>query len=242
MAAVLASGPDAVLSHRSAACLWGIRPSTGRQVDVTVPRWRRARDGIEVHESALPADEVTTVLGISVTTVPRTVFDLGTVLGRRQTERALHEAEVLRLADDLSVADLVARYPRRAGVRTAKAVLAARRHGLAVTRSELEEHFLGFLEEAGLPRPEVNVALQVAGSWLEVDCVWRPQRVVVELDGHAFHGTVLAYERDRKRDRLLIAAGWRVVRVTWRQLHDDRDAVASDLRALLEPVGRAPSG
>jgi hypothetical protein len=186
-----------------------------------------------MHRAYLPGDEMTTLDRIPVTTVPRTLLDLATVLRRRELERAINEAEVRQLADSLSLTDLIARYPRRRGVAALKAILAIGRLGAAVTRSELEERFVEFLDGAGLPRPEMNVGLNAAGRWMECDCVWRTQRLVVELDGHAFHATAAAYERDRARDRALIAAGWRVVRVTWRQLHDDPDALAMDLRGLL---------
>ena len=79
----------------------------------------------------------------------------------------------------------------------------------------------------------MNARLQVRGGWIEADCVWAPQRLVAELDGHATHRTAGAYERDRARDRALSAAGWRVVRITWRQLSADAAALAADLRALL---------
>jgi very-short-patch-repair endonuclease len=98
---------------------------------------------------------------------------------------------------------------------------------------ELEERFLVLLDQAGLPRPDVNRSVHVSGRWIEGDCVWLPQRMIAELDGHAFHTTAAAFERDRSRDRVLQAAGWRVVRITWRQLHDDSAAVVADLRGLL---------
>jgi very-short-patch-repair endonuclease len=79
----------------------------------------------------------------------------------------------------------------------------------------------------------LNAAIELRGSWIEADCVWRRQRLIVELDGHASHGTGQAFERDRARDRALHAAGWRVLRVTWRQLHEDAEQIADDLRALL---------
>ncbi len=107
------------------------------------------------------------------------------------------------------------------------------RVGAAVTRSELEERFLEFVASAGLPRPEVNAPVQVAGAWIEVDCLWRAQRVVVELDGRAVHATGTAFERDRARDRALQVAGWRPVRVTWRQLAREPLALEADLRVLL---------
>ena len=233
MAAVLAGGSGAALSHRSAAALWGLRPSLRWLTEVTVERQRWPRRGIEIHRGKLRSDEVTVLRGIPVTTVARTLLDLAVVLGRRQVERAVHEAEVRRLDDSRSLQELVARHPRRRGVATIKAILAAGRIGSTVTHSELEARFVSFLDALGLPRPEVNASLQVAGRWVEADCLWRAQRLIVELDGHAFHATTGAYERDRARDRSLHAGGWMVVRITWRQLHDDPDALATDLRSLL---------
>ena len=104
-----------------------------------------------------------------------------------------------------------------------------------VTRSELEDRFLAFLDARGLPRPEVNVLVQ----GIEVDCLWREQRVVVELDGHASHATRATFESDRARDRMLAVAGHSVVRVTWRHLHQEADCLDEDLRALLKLPGAA---
>jgi hypothetical protein len=114
-----------------------------------------------------------------------------------------------------------------------RAILAAQRVGAEVTRSELEERFIVFLERHGLPRPEVNVGLAVHGTWLEVDCLWRSSRLIVELDGRAAHEPAAAFERDRARDRALAAAGFQAIRITWRHLHDEPEAVAADLRRLL---------
>jgi predicted transcriptional regulator of viral defense system len=97
MAAVLAGGVAAVLSHRDAAALWGFRPAARSRIDVTTPRRQHPRRGIQFHRSSLPSDEVTINDGIPVTTVPRTLFDLAAVLRPRQVERALNEAEALRL-------------------------------------------------------------------------------------------------------------------------------------------------
>lgn len=170
MAAVLASGPYAVLSHRSAASLWRIRATTRSLIEVIASR-QRSRPGIQTHRGSLPADEMTVVLDIPVTTVPRTLLDLAAVLPRRQVERAVNEAEVLQLFDALSLADLVARHPRRRGVATIRALLAARSHGSGITRSELEERFLVLLDQAGLPSPDVNLSVHVSGRWVEGDCV-----------------------------------------------------------------------
>jgi very-short-patch-repair endonuclease len=168
-----------------------------------------------------------------VTTVPRTLFDLAAILPRHQVEQAINEAEVRRFTDTLSLEDLLDRYPRRWGASTIEAVLAMLADGTTVTRSELEARFRDFLRETCLPSPEFNASLLIAGSWIECDCVWRGRRVVVELDGRATHGTAAAFERDRARDRKLSARGWRHVRITWRQLHDEPDAIASDLAGIL---------
>jgi hypothetical protein len=141
---------------------------------------------------------------------------------------------VRRIHDALSVPDLLARYPGRRGTRTVDEILAAGRLGLGITRSELEEMFLEFLDEYGLPRPELNVSIRLRDRWIEADCAWRAQRVLVELDGRAAHETTQAFERDRERDRAASAAGWRPLRVTWQALHGEQRArLAEDLRTLL---------
>lgn len=239
MAAVLASGRNAVLSHRAAAALWGLRPPTGARIDVTLPRRVRPGTGITLHRRSLPADEVTVLRAIPVTTVPRTLLDLATVLDKRQVERTMEEAERRRLDDPLSLRDLLTRYPGRRGTATIRAILETASLGITITRSELEERFLAFLRARSLPSPELNVPLELCpGQWIEADCVWRAQRLIVELDGHATHRTAAAYERDRARDRALNAAGWRVVRVTWRQLHSAPGRLEADLRTLLQAEPR----
>ena len=236
MAAVLAGGPGAVLSHWSAAALWGIGPNGTGPVHVTVPRQRRSRDGIRFHNSKLPPDEITEVDGIPVTTVPRTLFDQATSLTPRRLERALNEADIRRLTDRLTLDDLLTRYPGRAGSRAVRAALRGRRAGATMTRSELEERFIELLDAEGFPRPEVNVILTPPDSTPEVDCLWRAQRLVVELDSRTYHQTVAAFEEDRERDRALHAAGWRVIRVTARHLTDGRQALIADLRTLLSAL------
>ncbi|MDP9384992.1 MAG: endonuclease domain-containing protein [Actinomycetota bacterium] len=231
-AAVLAGGEGAVLSHRSAGASWGIVRWSG-VTEITVPADRRSRAGLRVHASALPPDERTIGDGIPVTTVPRTLLDLAAVLPPARLERAVHEAEVLRLADPLSVADLLARHPGRRGSAGLRAILddlAAA--GARVTRSELEDRFLPLAAAAGLPAPLMNVCVE----GFEVDCLWREHGLAVELDGRAAHATRAAFERDRARDRRLQAAGWRVIRITWRQLCHEPRAIADDLRRLLGSV------
>lgn len=229
MAAVLAGGAGAVLSHRTAASHWGIRPSVGSSIEVTTPRGQRPRRGIRFHRTLLPADEITIHCGIPVTTVPRTLFDLAADHDPRQLERAINEAEIKRLWDELSLDDLLYRYPRRPGTKNARAALHKRRAGATLTKSDLEELFLNFAEEVGLPRPETNVHVE----GLEVDCVWRQQRVVIEVDGWETHKTRAAFERDREKSRILQAAGWRCVPVTYLQLEHASREIARDVRRLI---------
>ena len=239
MAAVLAGGPSAVLSHRSAAALWGIRASARARIEVTTAPPRRSRREIQVHGAVRAADEVTIVSGIPVTTASRTLLDLAAVATPRQVAGALAEAEVLRLADAVSLAALVSRHRGRPGVAEIRRLLERGRVDAAITRSELEDRFLELLESKGLPRPQVNRSLRLStGRFVEADCVWEEPRLVVELDGYASHGTRTAFERDRARDRALQATGWRIVRVTWRQLHEQPGAVARELRALVAPRRR----
>jgi very-short-patch-repair endonuclease len=236
LAAVLACGPDAVLSHRDAGALWELRPSTRNAVDVTAPgRTRRSRPGITVHRvRGLDPRDTTRRDGIPVTTVARTLLDLAEVLRPRELERAFEEAERLRLLDVNALEKLCRRSPGRHGLRPLTALLAEHRGPAPLTRSELESRFLDLCRDAGLPVPRVNVV--IAG--LEVDAVWPDQRLVVELDGHAFHQTRAAFERDRLRDTTLQLAGHRVVRVTWRRLTNDPEGLAAAIGSLLGRQGR----
>jgi very-short-patch-repair endonuclease len=227
MAAVLACGPGAVLSHIPGGAHWQIVRDRG-PCDVTAPNARRSRRGIRVHEAQLPADEITVHEGIPITTVPRTLFDLAAVLPQRQLERAINEAEVLHLWDELSLDHLLHRYPRRTGNKAVRAALKQRRRGSSATKSALEEMFLALTDASGIPRPEINALVE----GFEVDVVWRDVRLVVELDGRDTHGTAAAFERDRERDRALQVAGWRPVRITYRQMRDAPRAVIDDVRRL----------
>jgi very-short-patch-repair endonuclease len=232
-AAVLACGSGAVLSHHSAAALWGIREPTGRAIEVTTPAKSRSRGGVHRHFATLPVDEVTTHRGIPATTVPRTIFDLAAVSSVDVVEHALRQSEYLRLHDRLSLPDLLVRYPGRRGCKAVRACLWRRRNLPAGrARSWLELEFLPFLRRNELPRPQLNVWLQVGGKSLQVDCLW-PGRVVVELDGFAGHGTRVAFREDRARDRRLRVAGYGVTRIAPEQLNDEPEALAADLRALL---------
>jgi predicted transcriptional regulator of viral defense system len=241
MAAVLFVGPDAVLSHRSAATLWGIRGHSPRAIEVTAPTKSRSRGSIQRHFAALPADEVMEREGMPVTTVPRTLFDLATVLPVDAVEQALRQSERLRLHDALSLEDLLERYPRRRGSKAIRECLRRRRElPGGITREELEARFRRFLDRFGLPRPRLNAWLTVNSHRYQVDCLWPRARLIVELDGFATHGTRSAFESDRDRDRRLATAGYRSTRVTWRQLQDIPQEIAADLRALLMPHYKRP--
>jgi predicted transcriptional regulator of viral defense system len=232
MAAVLACGPEAVLSHRSAAWLWGLAASGRKRIDVTVPgRSRSGQAGIELHlVRALDSRDRMRRDGIPVTTVSRTLLDLAEVLPLTRLERAVEEADRLQLLRIRDVERLLERSHGRHALKPMRAVLEAYRlpdH----TRSELERAFLELVGDAGLPAPATNVL--VAG--VEVDAAWIDRKVVVELDGFAYHRTRRAFERDRERDSALQIAGFRVVRITWRRLTGDPAGVVRDLRRLLTP-------
>jgi very-short-patch-repair endonuclease len=189
----------------------------------------------------LPADEVSTVDGIPTTGVSRTLLDLAAAVPRQHLERALNEAEVLRLTDKLSIPDLLQRYPRRHGTAVLRALLRDETTARGITRSDLEDLFVTALDGTDLPRPRLNAHIAVRGRFFEVDCLWAEQRLAVELDGREVHRTDLSFEKDRERDRLLLAEGWRVTRITWRQLRDDGPAVVADLRTLLRGPAGAPT-
>jgi very-short-patch-repair endonuclease len=235
MAAVLAAGPGAVLSHRSAAALWGIRNTDRTAIEVIAPRHCR-RPRIEGHRGTLLPDEIDRERGIPVTTPARTLLDLAAVLAPEKLERAINEAEVRRLTSPLPLDALVARHPHRRGTKTIRRILEDRGVGDTITRSDLEDRFLALVDANGLSRPKMNEPL---GPY-EPDAHWPAQRLVVELDSYSIHTTRRAFDSDRERDRRLQAAGYRVVRITWRQLTYEPSQIAEELSALLA-TARTPS-
>jgi very-short-patch-repair endonuclease len=235
MAAVLAHGPRAVLSHRSAAQLWGLLSRSSIAPEVTAPGAKRTRERIVGHRATLPADEFMRVEGIPVTSVPRTLFDLARTRPAREVERAWNEMQVRGLTDALSVPDLLRRYPGQPGSLLLARLASGAERSIGITRSELEEAFLALIDRYGLPRPRMNAHLPIRDRFFEVDCLWEEQKVAAELDGAAVHGTTRAFHRDRERDRILEAERWRTPRVTWEHIRDTPDAVAHDLRLILTP-------
>jgi very-short-patch-repair endonuclease len=227
MAAVLAFGDGAVLSHRTAAALWGLRQSAWK-IDVTVPTWRRPRAGFWLHCSALDPSEITREDGIPVTTVARTIYDLARVVQRNQVVRAVEESERRGRFDLGAVEAVLERAGHRPGVPMLRSVLADYQDP-PDTRSELERRFAALLRRSRLPAPHANVL--VAG--FVVDCFWPASKLVVELDSRGFHSSPRAFESDRLRDAKLQRAGYRVIRVTHARLRDDPGGILEDVRLLL---------
>ena len=229
MAAVLACGPGAALSHHSAGANFAIRPTARDRVDVTVPsRGRRQRAGIHIHcvRRLDPAD-VTKHRGIPTTSVARTLLDLAEVLPSTQLDRAREAAARLELLDIRSIEDVLARSNGHRGAGRLRRTLADNHD--ADVRSDLEARFLDLCREAGLPLPATNVLVE---GFL-VDALWRNERLIVELDGYAYHRTRAAFERDRRRDATLTTAGYRILRFTHLMLERERARVVATLRSFL---------
>jgi very-short-patch-repair endonuclease len=243
MAAVLACGQGAVLSHRSAADLWGLRANSRAAIDVTVARQRgRRRRGIDVHraDTLVPAD-ITVRDGIPCTTVARTLLDLAEVVNRRQLKAACRQAEVLGLFDLRAIDELLERAHGRRGAKPLRTVVAKLAPEPAFTRSDLELRFLALCKRATLPRPQVNRWVELPDGGDEVDFTWPERKLAVETDGWETHRTRSAFEEDRRRDQRFALAGWRVIRFTWRQILDDPGEVEAVLHRLLGQEGQSAS-
>ena len=220
MAAVLATG--GVLSHHSAAKLWDILPHHDGDVHITViGEAPRPRPGLRVHRSH--SFNAAVKQGLPLTSPARTLIDLAPHLHQHELDRAAEQVQVLRLA---SRDEIVAQLGKQRGVRALQAALFDEP---ALTRSEAERRLLHLVRAARLPRPETNA---MVGGY-EVDMLWRRQRLIVEVDGYAFHSGRAAFERDRRRDAALQAEGYRVVRFTWRQITLEPHAVVARLATLL---------
>lgn len=232
MAAVLSCGPDAILSHRSAAALWGIRDHYRGLVDVTSPSRTRSRGAIRAHHVALLPDEATIEDGIPVTTVTRTIFDLAAD-SPNAVEPALRQSEYLRLHDRLSLPDYLDRHPRHRGNRAIRAALGRLEETTGHSRSTMEERFIRFLDRHRLPRPNLNVWLRIGPDRFQVDCLWPAQHLIAELDSWSAHGTRSAFREDKARDRKLLAAGYSTTRIAWSHLDDEPESIAADFHELL---------
>lgn len=223
MAAVLAAGPDAVVSHWNAGAVHGVTRRDPVRVHVTAPRTRHGPRTLTLHRSRTlhPAD-ITTCHGIPVTTVHRTLVDLAGVARPGELKRAAEQAMVLRTFDARALEEALARAGRRPGAAAIRELLTDHALDAVVTRSELEDRFRAFLTKHAYPAPKVNAHVPLTdGTLAEVDFLWPGHHLVVELDGFAAHGTPRAFEADRQKDTDLKLAGFDVHRVTWRGLADE---------------------
>ncbi|HEY2055098.1 MAG TPA: type IV toxin-antitoxin system AbiEi family antitoxin domain-containing protein [Solirubrobacterales bacterium] len=240
-AAVLACGPGAVISHRSAAWLLGLREVNPVTVDV-ICRGQAGRkvDGIRVHNVPYPApSEVRRVAGIPCTTVARTIVDLAGTHGIAKLRETVEMAATRKKLDIVAIEAVLANGPRRRGAPALRTVIdewrpVAETAKYATVRSLFEAKLLPLIAAARLPIPQVNARVRTADRVLEVDLLWPEQKLVVEADSRRHHAIEVAFERDHKRTRELIAAGYGVIRVSWREAEREPQAVFAVLRTELE--------
>lgn len=231
-AAVLAYGPGSLLSHHTAAVLWGIQRQRRGPIHVTASSGRQGierRRGIWIHRCKFGPEDVTRHEGFPVTTVARTLFDLAEVVPLATLQSAAEEADRLKLLRLRELEEVCERGRGRRALRPVRRLLA----GLEPPdegRSPLEIRFPEFVREHGLPIPAQNV--HVLGH--EVDALWPAAKLIVELDSWEHHGHRAAFERDRTRDSKLLIAGYRTIRVTHRRLDREAAQLAAEIRQLLK--------
>ena len=234
MAAVLASGPGALLSHHTAAALWDVRGYSGGVIHVSVPRKSTSTKRVRRHFSSVPEDEQAVHEGVPTTSIHRTIFDLAVTASVDDVVAMIKEAEYRNRYDHLSLWDLLERYPGKRGSR--KLHFALKRiteEPSGRKRSKLEERFAPFLRRYHLSLPRFNDWVLLGSKRFQVDCHWPTHRLIVELDGWEGHSSRSAFQDDRARDRILHVAGFTVLHLTWNQLDDEPEAIASDLRRML---------
>lgn len=227
LAAVLACGPRALLSHRAAGRRLGLLRGA-RPIEVTAPRGCKPKLGIVIHRTRLiHPDDRTEVDGIPLTSPARTLIDLADVLSDRHLAAAVNEAEVQQTFDLKAIEATLARLPGRRGASRLKRVLAAYTEPLGYSTTEAERLFLRLCKEHALPQPQ-----RIAVLGYELDFYWADARLAIEVDGRAFHRTRRAFHEDRRRDRRLAAAGIQVARVAWRDLTRGAADLAAELDAI----------
>jgi very-short-patch-repair endonuclease/predicted transcriptional regulator of viral defense system len=231
MAALLACGPTSAISRWSAEMVYGLLPPDGGPVDVALPHpAKSSRRGIRCHRVAsLRPDEVTVHYGLRITTPARTLVDLAAATPPAELERLIEEIQVQDLATTTELVEAIRRASGRPGVRKLRNLADLLLDEPFFTRSEAERRLKALVRSAGLPMPRTN--LRIAG-W-EVDAVWDRQRLVVEVDGYRYHRTRARFERDRRKDGQLLRAGYRVLRITWRQLTREPETVIATIAAAL---------
>jgi predicted transcriptional regulator of viral defense system len=245
MAAVLACGPSAVVSHRSAAALWGLREDRrSLMIDVTAPNRRgRIPKGIDAHrDGSLTASDRTVLNGIPCTTVSRTLLDFAAIAPIWELRKAISEAEVLRILNHDAVRKLIKRSRGRRGVARLRMLLDEIHPQTKRTRSEMEVLFLRMCQRAALPQPEVNVILHPGGRRAMPDFLWRDAGLIVEADSRRYHDTDSAFQSDREREQRLQLAGWRVSRCTWEQIEREPRRLAETIRGFLAQPRTLPTG
>jgi very-short-patch-repair endonuclease len=229
MAAVLACGPFAALSHHPAGHIWKLLPylPKRRLQHVSVTRGNpRSRSGIRIHRTVLSSHELTTKHNIPITTPARTVLDLASELADDHLEQAIAEAFARHRVTKAKLQALIERHPRQRGGRRLRENLGGTP---ALTRSRAERRLLTLIRQAGLPEPEVNARV---GRW-EVDLLWREHRLAVEIDGYDSHSSPRAFERDYRKNAELEAAGLRVLRVSAAQAGDQAGATLARITRQL---------
>jgi very-short-patch-repair endonuclease len=232
LAAVLACGDRALLSHHSAAAVWGIRPFLDGDVDVTVvgrdPGSRRA--GIRVHRiKSLEPRDARRHQQIPITSPARALLDIAPEVSSRSLEWALDQALVKRLTTRAQITAVLAAYPHRPGTPKLTALVDADRP-TTLTSSTPEERLFRHIKNANLPIPEVNARV---GNYT-ADFLWRAQKVILEIDGYHYHHTRAAFERDHRRDAEHQREDFVVIRITPRQLQHNHEAILVDIATTLE--------
>jgi predicted transcriptional regulator of viral defense system len=237
MAAVLACGPYAVLSHRSAAYVWGLVDAWKDPIDVTAPNRRgRSPDGVAAHrDGSLQPIDKTSLHGIPCTSVARTLLDFARVEPEWEVRKAVAQSEVLGILDQDRLRALLKRSRRRRGVARLRLLLDAIHPQTERTRSELERLFLGICARTtAIPEPEVNVWLPAPdGRRYQADFLWRDAGQIIEADSRRFHDTDSAFVAERKRQQQLELAGWRVSRCTWEEVEQEPRRLALTVAGLL---------
>jgi very-short-patch-repair endonuclease len=225
LAAVLACGDGAVLSGQAAGYLWGLVKGTAPPPEVTAPKKRKV-SGVRTRHARRGEIEATTWRGIPITTVPRTLVDLSSLLQSEDLARACHEAGVLHRTTPRQVEKVLTKRPNTPGAKQLRKVM---RGDVHVTLSRLERKFLTRLAEAGLPLPITN---KPAGS-KRVDCRWPQHKLTVELDSYRYHSSRHAWELDRRREREAHARGDEFRRYTHYDVFDAPEQMLAELRGLL---------
>jgi hypothetical protein len=223
-AALMACGAGAVLSHGSAAAIWGLEKHFKAPFEVTAPN-RHRRPGITVHYATLHRDDRAVNRGLPVTSPARTALDLAPRLTARQLDRAVDELRNAGYLQPDPLAEVLARYPHHRGAAKLRSVDTSR----GPTRSDMELDFIDFLKRYDLPMPLINTKL---GRY-ELDVLFPDAKVIVELDSWEFHSSRSSFRRDRRRDAALLARGYVTIRITWERLAEEPDEVAAELHTIL---------